>query len=108
MIPSFSKPHLPDRECWLRPADNDHHTCLICNVTIGVHFESNETKGCKILMMVMVLTKEVFRFEMSQLERGLTEVKLAHSGHEEIFKNPVWTTSKRVAYRHRNEPGSVC
>lgn len=59
-------------------------------------------------MMVMVLTKEVFRFKMSQLERGLVEVKLAHSWHEEIFKNPVWTTSKRVAYRYRNEPGSFC
>lgn len=41
MIPSFSKPHLPDRECWLRPADNDHHTCWVHNVTIDVHFESN-------------------------------------------------------------------
>lgn len=61
-----------------------------------------------MVMMVMVLTKEVFRFKMSQLERGLVEVKLAHSGHEKIFKNPVWTTSKRVAYLYRNEPGSVC
>ncbi|CAH5678069.1 transposase [Klebsiella oxytoca] len=34
-------------------------------------------------MLMMVITKEVFRFEMSQLERGLTEVKLARL-HESL------------------------
>ena len=61
-----------------------------------------------MVMMVMVLTKEVFRFKMSQLECGLVEVKLAHSGHEKDLENTVWRAGKRAANSHRNEPGSVC
>lgn len=55
-----------------------------------------------------MLTNRTFGFKMSQIERGLIVVKIAHSVHEKDLENTVWRAGERAANSHRNEPGSLC